>query len=197
MKKQIAILFTIISTNLCFGQLLHLPIWYDFSYINHTVDSLVNVGTNEIIIFRTEKEIHKIVSEDSIIDCLIWKNKDSCFIRVLTQDKVFPIVSFIDKGVFNFKNMTNTFVTQDEQVYQFIPPMTNNNAVFYVSPSKQGYFELPDKLNQSPTTYVPNNQKKEKIRFEWYDLIYQTILEINFNFNKFENYDRYQDFEIK
>jgi len=137
------------------------------------------------------------MSEDSIIDCLIWKNNDSCFIRVLTQDKVFPVVGFVDNRIFNFKHKTNTFVTQDELIYKFVAPLTNNNAVFYISPTQQGYYELPDNHNQLPTRYVPNNRKKEKNRFDWYDLIYQTISGINLNVENFENYDRYQDFEIK
>ena len=177
------------------GQTKNVPIYFDSKIVLSTIDSLLNKGVTEIIVFQTENKFNYMKSKDSLITIICWKNMDLFQLKFITDNTIYSPINFNGQQVFSFKEKLNCLVKQDEQTLKFVPPLTNRNAIFYFSSKQKGYFEQSDRQNNNPLTYIPKDKNKERLRTAWYKIIYEAIAKENFNFKARPNYDRYKELE--
>jgi len=84
-----------------------------------------------------------------------------------------------------------TYVTKDEDVLKSTPPIIGN-AVYFFTKKTAHLFELSGQ-NAQPWTYVPNNEKKEYARKEYFELIYETLKSQKFDLvPKYDNKRNWQ-----
>jgi hypothetical protein len=192
-RKYFQILFFTLIANFCYGQVQnHFTFLIDQLVIESRVDSLLKDGVEEILVLQTIKPFDNLKSEDSILTFICWTLNQNYFVQIITDNCIYSTVNFRGQAIFNFKDKIKTFVTTDERVLKFTPPIVGGNSVYYFIPNSSKYFELTGS-NTQPWTYVPNNKQKEKIREKWFDIIYKTLYNEHFNFRNMLNYDRYEN----
>ncbi|MFA6262340.1 MAG: hypothetical protein WC760_12785 [Bacteroidia bacterium] len=172
------------------GQTKDVPLFDDYSIINRTVDSLLKIGTKEIVVFQTTRPFKYLKSSDSILTFICWQIADNSIVQIVTDKIVYSPLDFNGKEIFTYKDKIKTLVTEKEEsqcTLQMIAPVISGNVLFYYSKELIGYFEHPE--SNSPTRYKPQVDK-EKYRSTWYNLIYNVLTKENFNFKGLPNYDR-------
>ncbi len=160
-------------------------------------DSLLRLNVHEVIVIQSNKEFHNLKSADNLFTFICWEQNEKYFVCIVSRDKVYSTVEFNGNQIFNFSNKKETFVTKNEQTLKFTPPLTNQNVVFYISKSLQGYFEQPDNMNNNPTTYYPTDKTKESLRAEWFSAIYKALNNEDFSLKAKSVYDRDKELELK
>lgn len=165
---------------------------FDKAIIQLKVDSLLNDSIKEIIVIQTIKPFEYLKSEDSCLTFICWKAKQEYFTQIISNNCIYSVVNFKGQAIFNYKNKVLAFVTPDERILKFTPPIMGGNGVYYFTKKSQRYFELTGS-NTQPWTYVSNNKQKEEIRMKWFDIIYKTLFNEHFNFKIKSNYDRWKE----
>ena len=195
MKLYITVLLLFVAS-FSNAQKIHFPYFFDTNEVDLVIDSLQKNNVHEILILRNESLKICSLSPDSILTIIIWSSTSGeNYLKVICSDAIFrPIKVSLDERFFNYKNRYKVFVSKEEDVLKFVPPITNNNAIFYISNNKHGYFELNDQFN-SPITYVPKDVTKEKFRKEWYDIIINSLNSITYNLTLEKQHDRYKGME--
>ena len=141
MKRIINTILFVAMTFFCKGQTQNLPIYIDFNVIISMTDSLLRLNVHEVIVIQSNKEFHNLKSADNLFTFICWEQNEKYFVCIVSRDKVYSTVEFNGNQIFNFSNKKETFVTKNEQTLKFTPPLTNQNVVFYISKSLQGYLE--------------------------------------------------------
>jgi hypothetical protein len=164
----------------------------DVEIIQFKVDSLLNDSVKEVVVIQTIKPFEFLHSEDSCLTFICWKAKQEYFTQIITDKFISPAIYFNGQSIFNFKDKKLAFVTPDERILKFTPPIEGGNAVYYFTKKSKRYFELTGS-NTQPGSYVPNNKKKEEIRMKWFNIIYKTLFNEHFNLEIKSNYDRWKE----
>ena len=174
---------------------MRLPFFGDFVEIEKTIDSLAKENIKTVIVLKTELSKIKYLSEDSVLNIIIWPaDNEQVYIKLISSKAIYrPFKTKLLKNIFNFPDKEKTFITKDERVFKFTPPVTNNNTVFYTSEKMTGYFEQPDSKNQTPITYMPNNKYKESIRKKWFQMILENVNHIEYVLVIERQHDRYKE----
>ncbi|MBS1635715.1 MAG: hypothetical protein JST26_07305 [Bacteroidetes bacterium] len=176
------------------GQNKFIPLYFDEKIISSTVDSLLKAGVSEVVVLLSPHETDSLKIEKSLTNYICWSSSGQYHLKIITENTIYPTVSFRGQNIFTYKNKLNTLVKPVEQSLKMTPPLTTQNAVFYFTPGLKGYFELPDKRNPGPITYVASDKKKEAMRTAWFNIILETISHTNLSLQIPSNYDRYKDF---
>ncbi|MGG9971879.1 hypothetical protein ACQ33O_08820 [Ferruginibacter sp. SUN002] len=190
MRTLISIIFLFISA-ISFGQKageVKVYVNVDDSLVNRYKDSLLLDKTNEVIVFQTKRQFDYLKSGDSILTFIIWRQDKTCLTVIVSDRKVYSAISFAGQNIFNYIDKKITYVTQDEKVLKFTPPIIGN-VVYFFSKTTNNYFELTG-TNSQPWTYVAKSKKKETARKRYFDLIYSTLKKEKFNFKILNNYKR-------
>ena len=161
---------------------MRLPFFEDFVEIEKTIDSLAKGNIKTVIVLKTELSKIKYLSEDSVLNIIIWPaDNEQVYIKLISSNAIYrPFKTQLLNNIFKFPYKEKTFITKDECVFKFTPPVTNNNTVFYTSEKVTGYFEQPDSKNQTPITYMPNDKNKESIRKKWFQMILENVNHIEY-----------------
>jgi len=174
------------------GQVIPVPWFEDKTIAQSIIDSLQkNQNVSEILIIYTDIAFKSIKSDDSKLTFICWENNNKYYTQIISRDKIYKVVCFEGKEIFNYQKKTQTFVTKDEQELIFIPPV-QPTLIGYFKNKSEGYFEQPKSKNE-PVTYSPNNKIKEKLRKEWFQIIYKTLVNIQITQNDYRPYDRYKE----
>ena len=190
MKPLLSIIFLFICT-ISFGQKADgkkVYINVDEKIVNKFKDSLLLDKTNEVIVFQTTKRFDYLKSGDSLLTFIIWRQNKSYMTIIVSDKKIYSAISFAGQNIFKYIDKKITFVTQDEKVLKFTPPIIGN-VVYFFSKTTSNYFELTG-TNFQPWTYVPRSKKKEVARQKYFNLIYLTLKKEKFNFIILNNYQR-------
>lgn len=190
MRPFISIIFLFIWTT-SFGQKTDKGRVYvnvDDSLVSRYKDSLLIDKTNEVIVFQTKRQFDYLKSGDSILTFIIWRQDKNCLTVIVSDRKIYSAISFAGQSIFNFIDKKVTYVTQDEKVLKFTPPIIGN-VVYFFSKTTSNYFELTG-TNSQPWTYVPKSKIKETARKRYFDMIYSTLKKEKFNFKILNNYKR-------
>jgi len=196
MKILITILILSITSTVC-SQSEYFPYFIDHNEIVSTVDSLKKSRVKKIVIVRTE--LIKLVknTDDSVLSIILWPSDSGrIYLKVISSNFIiFPFKATLDPKIIEYKNIEKTFISKGEDIFHFVPPLTNSNAIFYISENKQGYYEQSDHYNNHPITYVPNNSTKEKYRKEWFDLIIKELNKVDYCNRKSKYYNREKELD--
>jgi hypothetical protein len=180
--RYLITIFSLFFTQYVIAQQAFSPLLDDFKNNYSIVDSLHKDSNQEIIILKTDLvEIPGLV-KDSTLCFIIWpKNEEWYFIKMLSKSHSYPTtevripefqISSDEQKVIFSKNGDNTF--------KFVPPITTNNSMFFLSPDIQGYFEQPDKESTEPVTYCPTDPEKEKLRKAVFDRLVLQLKSLKF-----------------
>ncbi|MDD4604630.1 MAG: hypothetical protein PHF97_12625 [Bacteroidales bacterium] len=196
MKILITILILSISSSL-WSQSENFPYFIDHNEIVSTVDSLKKIRVNKILIVRTELIKLLKIADDSVLSIILWPSDSGrIYLQVISSNSIIlPFKANLDPKIFEYQNIEKTFISKSEDILRFVPPLTNLNAIFYISENKSGYYEQSDHHNKSPVTYVPNNSAKEKYRKEWFDLIINALNKVDYSSRKSKYYDRMKELD--
>jgi hypothetical protein len=198
--NKIAVTFSIILNIISLqshSQMPYLPFFFDFSEIKNTVDSLHKNHAREILVLQSQSLKICEIDNDTLINLILWiDNNNSCYVKIITYNAVYyPIKIKLDSEFFKIDKLSKLFISKDEKILMFTPPLTNENAVFFISDRSSGYFEQPDNNNSTPSTYVPNNARKEQLRKDYYTLLKNELSKLDCNSIGYKPYDREKDFE--
>jgi hypothetical protein len=177
------------------GQTKDVPLFDDCSIITRTVDSLLKIGTKEIVVFQTSRPFKNLKSSDSILTFIFWPGTDNFIVQIVTDKVIYSPIDFNGKEIFAYKDKIKTLVTEQEEsqcTLRMIAPVISGNVLFYFTKDYNGYFEQHD--SHSPTRYKAQADK-EKYRSTWYNLIYNVLTKENFDFKVLPNYDRRSDYK--
>ena len=195
MKTSIkTLILTLILSFSAFGQTKEVPLFDDYSFVTKTVDSLLKIGTKEIVVFQTTRPFTYLKSSDSLLTFICWPSGDNFIVQIVSDKIIYSPIDFKGKEIFAFKDKRKTLVTEQEErqcSLKMIAPIISGNVLFYYTQDYIGYFEQHD--SYGPTRYKPQADKK-KYRFNWYNLIYKVLTKENFNFKVRPNYDRKENY---
>jgi hypothetical protein len=195
--KQTLIFILLISFKVSYSQSFYFDGLFDYSEINKTIDSLKKKNVKEILIVKTELLKLCNYNDDSVVTLTIWPDANGLFnFRIIGANVIYKQFKCkLQDNVFRYAHRFDTFVSKDEAILKYVPPLTNNNAVFYISSTKSGYFEREDRDHTNPTTYVVSNLTKERYRKEWFTLILSNLNKLNYNLIKEKEYNRFEESE--
>jgi hypothetical protein len=185
---SVILLFICVSS---FGQkkdIMSVHVTVDDSIVNKYKDSLLFYKTNEVIVFQTDKPFDYLKSGDSLLTFITWRENGDYLTIVVSDKKIYPVISIAGQNIFDYPKKKMTYVTQDEKILKFTPPIIGN-AVYFFTKTMSNYFELTG-VNSQPWTYVPTNDEKENVRQEYFNLIHSTLNSEKFNLEINDNYKR-------
>jgi hypothetical protein len=188
MRILIIIILNFTSVFAC-GQDLHVSILIDRQKAHKIVDSLARNYVDEILILQTKRHFNSLLNSDpdSLYTFVVWRQGQVYCAKIITADRIFESKYFDGIGFFDLQKKEKTFVTDDEQGQKLIPPVTGDNALYYLNPKKKkyGYFE-----QGRPVTYRANDHTKESLRKKWFDRCLFILQTMQIDFATSEHYDR-------
>jgi len=132
MRLSILVLF-LFFTQIVGSQTINISYFYDSHEIESIVDSLRSTKVNQIMIVQTERLRICKDNWNSISTTLIWPaDSGYCNIMTLCSNLIFlPFKAKLDHQVLDEKAIKRLMVKKDEDIYKFVPPFTNANAIFF------------------------------------------------------------------
>lgn len=160
----------------------------DDSIVYKIADSLLKEITKEIVVVQTLKPFNYVVSNDSFLTFIIWKESKTTKAIIASEDNIYEAIHLDTNSIFNYPNRNLTFVTKDEETLKFVPPLIFGNVVYVITKGKNNYFELTD--DNQPLTYYPTDKKKEALRKSYFKCIYHALSKVNYSLKVQASYNR-------
>lgn len=169
--RYLIIISSLFLTQYVIAQKAFAPLLDDFKDSYSIVDSLQKNSNKEIIILKTDLAEIPGPVKDSTLCFIIWpKNEECYFIKILSKSNTYPTTEVrMPKFQISSDEQKIIFSNKGDNTFKFVPPITTNNSLFFISPGIQGYFEQPDKESTEPVTYCPTDLEKEKLRIAVFD----------------------------